>query len=959
MAQQASLTNLPLALTNFIGREREMAEVIRLLSTTRVLTLTGAGGSGKTRLALQIATDLLDTPRFPNGVWLAELAALSDPVHIPRQLANIFNVSESPGIPLDDALIDYLRAKQLLLVLDNCEHLVGACAQLVEQLLRTCPRLTVLATSREALAIPGEITFRVPSLALPDSEHLPSPEMLLTFEAIRLFVERAMATKPDFRMTDVNASSIAHICERLDGMPLAIELAATRVKTLSVQQIAGRLDDRFQLLTTGTRTAVSRQQTLVATVEWSYNLLSEDEQRMLRQLSVFVGGWTLEAAETVCAGEGIQASDILDLLTRLVDKSLVMVEEHEGAARYHLLETIRQYARAKLLESAEVEMIYQRQLEWLVQFAREADLKLRGAEMNTWLRRLDAELDNFRTALEWGFEHERSSEGSKLTAALAWYFRLRNHYREAKTWAEKAERLTRAAPADVYADALFALGLALNSLGEFEKAESVLHNALTLYRTLGNQMRVGFIFNMLGVRAHSLGEFEQAEQHWAEALRIRREIGDTWGITQTLQNFGDLAERAGDYPRAKAIYEEGLALSTELGDKLMIARRLNDLGSVAQDEGNLTEADTMIRRAVSALWQMKEMFSLFAALESLAQVMAAQGQPERAIQILSAIESARAETEINLSPVERIDLEKIIRSIRDQMGDASFVRAHGEGRSMTLEQAVDYALAESARLPTAPRAIETAAPQPDLRIVALGATRVWRGDHELTLSDWTYAKARELFFYLLCSPPRAREHIGVDLWLDASPAQLRSNLKVTLYHLRRALGHPNWILFENEQYAFNRSLPYWFDVEAFELNLAEARKFSATAPLHAIELLEQALKLYRGDFLSTWERGEWFLARQAELQRHYIDALILLGELRFAHVQYGLAADAYRQAIAKDNYLEVAHRELMRCLARQGEPGQALRHYKELVKLLRDEMGAPPAPETKALYEKLKRGEAI
>src|SRR5713226_5481995 len=374
-----------------------MAAVKQLLSSTALLTLTGSGGCGKTRLALQVAADLLE--EYADGVWLVELAPLADPALVPQTVASALGVRDAPGRPLTATLTDYLRSKSLLLVLDNCEHLLEAGAQLADALLRSCPRLRLLASSREGLGIGGEQTYRVPSLSLPDARHLPPLERLRDFEAVQLFADRARLSQATFAVTQANALSVAQVCQRLDGIPLAIELAAARVKALSVEKLNERLDDMFRLLTGGSRTALPRQQTLRALIDWSYDLLSPSEGALLRRLSVFAGGWTLEAAEAVCAGEGVEEWEVLDLLTSLVEKSLVLYEERGGEGRYRLLETVRQYARDRLLEAGEAEAVRGRHLGFVLRLAEEAEPKLSGPEQVVWLDRLEAEHDNLRAAL--------------------------------------------------------------------------------------------------------------------------------------------------------------------------------------------------------------------------------------------------------------------------------------------------------------------------------------------------------------------------------------------------------------------------------------------------------------------------------------------------------------------------------------------------------------------------------
>jgi predicted ATPase/class 3 adenylate cyclase len=410
--------NLPLQLTSFIGREKELAEIKTLVDHNRLVTLTGSGGVGKTRHALQVSAEVLDA--FPDGAWLVELASVSDAALVVPTVAAALGVREVQGRPLVAALEDHLRNKSLLLLLDDCEHMLGACAQLVDDLLHACRHLKILVSSREALAIDGEVAFRVTSLSLPDPHHLPALETLSQYDSVRLFIERAIAVKSDFVISNDNAPAVAQVCSRLDGIPLAIELAAARVKGLSVEQIAQRLDDRFRLLTGGSRTALPRHRTLRAMIEWSYDLLSEPERALLRQLAVFIGDWTLEAAEAVSApqpGAGAATTDVLDLLLRLVDKSLITPQEQAGQTRYRMLETIREFAVERLSESGEEQRLRERHLEFFLHFSEEAAPRLRGAQQWIWLRQLGDEYENLRAALEWARESHNNQPVSRLAQA--------------------------------------------------------------------------------------------------------------------------------------------------------------------------------------------------------------------------------------------------------------------------------------------------------------------------------------------------------------------------------------------------------------------------------------------------------------------------------------------------------------------------------------------------------------
>ncbi|MBI3460546.1 tetratricopeptide repeat protein, partial [Candidatus Acetothermia bacterium] len=531
--------NLPSSVTSFIGREREMVQIKQLLDMTRLLTLTGAGGSGKTRLALQVAAGLLK--EYTDGVWLVELASLSDPSLVAQAVATAFGVREAPGRSLLERLSDYLHPKQLLLVLDNCEHLVEACAKVAEALLHACPDLQILATSREALGIAGETTWSVPPLAEPDSaQPLPTLKILKQYEAIGLFLERALSGQSQFAFTEQNARAVVQVCQRLDGLPLAIELAAARVKVLSVEEIAARLDDRFRLFVSGSRTALPHQQTLQATMDWSFQLLSEVERILLRRLSVFAGGWILEAAEAVCAGEGIEAREVLDLLAHLVDKSLVIGEQRDGKTRYRLLETVRQYAQEKLEESKESESLQSLHLTYFLQLTKQAEPELTGANQKQWLECFETELDNLRAALRWTW-HAEPGAGLQLASALGQFWDVRGY------WAEGRK----------------VLGQAWERRADTQKEWHVK------------------LLNWEGVLALRQGAYEESKRFCAESRALSQKIGDKQGFATSLHRLGVVALNQADYAGARNFLQESLTLRRELGDKHGIATSLHFLGLVA------------------------------------------------------------------------------------------------------------------------------------------------------------------------------------------------------------------------------------------------------------------------------------------------------------------------------------------------------------------------------------------
>ena len=539
--------NLPRQLTSFIGREGEMEEVRRLLTDTYLLTLTGAGGCGKTRLALEVVSHLVD--EYADGVWLVELGSLSDPGLVPQKVAAVLDVREQPGHPLSDTLADYLRAKNLLLLLDNCEHLIEACATLAEALLQTCANLKILATSREGLDIPGEMTYRVPSLSLPDPQQLPQLEYIRQYEAINLFIERTTFNQPTFTLTDRNAPVIAQICQRLDGIPLAIELAAARVKALSVEQIGARLEDSFRLLKGGSRTALPRQQTLRATIDWSYNLLTAPERKLLNRLSVFRGGWTLEAAEEVCSGKGVETDEVLDLLTQIVNKSMVVMEEVSsgeeggGETRYRLLETVRGYGLERLAESGEEEAIRQHHASFFLALAEEAGPELHGPDQVEWLGRLKGELDNLRAALQWNKSENNFEAGLRLAGALWWFWNTAGIASEGREWLEGTLRRPSVAERSGVSDsvltkALASAGVLAGIQGDSDRAVELCEEGLILARELGDKKDIAFSLTNLGAVKYFRGEFEQARQYAEEGIALSREVGDKWLLASSLRILG-------------------------------------------------------------------------------------------------------------------------------------------------------------------------------------------------------------------------------------------------------------------------------------------------------------------------------------------------------------------------------------------------------------------------------------
>jgi predicted ATPase/class 3 adenylate cyclase len=731
--------NLPQALSSFIGREKEVDEVKQRLSSTRLLTLTGVGGTGKTRLSLQVAADRME--EYPDGVWLVELAPLSDPALVPHAVATVLAVREEPGVPLPQTLAQHLKAKHLLLVLDNCEHLLSACAALTQALLQQCPHVTVLASSREGLGIAGEVVYRVPSLSLPDAAHL-APDRaglmpaLIQYEAVQLFIDRASAAVASFAVTNQNAPAVAQLCVRLDGIPLAIELAAVRVKAMSVEQINGRIEDRFRLLTGGSRTALPRQQTLRALIDWSYDLLTEGERSVLRWLSVFSGGWTLEAAEAVCTGNGIEEWEVLDLLAQLVQKSLVNHEEAGGEGRYRLLETVRQYAGDRLLEAGEAAPPRDRHFRFFLQLALQAEPLLQGPDLRAWLDRLETEHDNLRAALTWSLANSEVESAVRLADSLQGFWYLQGHQSEQREWLAKLLALLGTARTAARATVLAHAGEAAMEQGDLRIARSLYEESLSIWRELKDPQgtayslvglgsvvgsegdprsastlyqeslaiqqenskpsevtltKPAFTLYMLGWNAVDLGEYSVARDHFEEGLEISRSAGNPTMIAWGLLNLGCVALWEGDRAAARAYFAESLPM---MHDKVGLAELLEPLGLLALTEGDYGAARASLCQSLALHRDIGRKAGYAPLVAGLAEIAWQVGDAGRAARLLGAAAHLPTTAGTPLPPDLQSDPERTAASARAALGEEAFAAAWAEGHAMTLEEAIGYALEE-------------------------------------------------------------------------------------------------------------------------------------------------------------------------------------------------------------------------------------------------------------------------
>ena len=750
------ITNLPALLTSFIGREKEQDEIIHLIAKNRLVTLAGAGGIGKTRLALQTGQKLLDD--FPNGVWFVALDSLSDPALVPQTVASVFDIREGPNRPVVEILMNVLREKTVLLILDNCEHLLDACVQLLDALLKNCAHLKVLAASRETLNMEGEATYQLSSLSIPETDDA-MPEKMNEYESVRLFTERAALALSSFTSTKENARTVADICRRVDGIPLAIELAAARVNTLQVEEILKQLHDSFALLSGDGRTTLPRHQTLQASMNWSWGLLSEAEQTFLRQLSVFAGGWTLESAQAVCD------ADTLDLISALVKKSLVVVDRETGReTRYRFHEIVRQYLRKKLVESGQEENIRTRHLKYFLQFSEQAESALKGPAQMEWYARLNDERDNIRAALEWADETDDVEAGLYISGRLNIFWEIFD-VREGTRWLEGfVQKPESKAYPHVRANALCALGRLINWLERFADARSIAQECLELYRIYGDKYgQVDALLLMAGVvnpseavefsqqaltlaqsvkdvwrTAYALylmgwgrqdrhsyvekaltlfqkagdlrlmaecmaelarlemlnNDIESAQKILDEAAILFRELNIRSEMPEILVSYGRIAAIKGDFEQAYASLKEAVDIDEEYGRRMSYLFSRSHLGYLALYRGNITEAQEILAETARDFFNDKNEIGVAFALEGMAGVFVAVGKVEIAVQVTGWANTARERIGDPRPRLEQADVDKIIAACLAEMGEAAFSDAYEAGKKMSLEEAVGFALGE-------------------------------------------------------------------------------------------------------------------------------------------------------------------------------------------------------------------------------------------------------------------------
>jgi len=826
--------NLPAQPTALIGREQAIATICGLVrrAEVRLVTLIGPGGTGKTRLALQSAAELLD--EFSDGVWFINLAPISDPSLVTAIVAQILGMRESGGRPLLDQLKDYLWEKQLLLLLDNFEQVADA-SPLVGELLAAAPRLNVLATSRMPLHLSGEREYAVAPLALPPKEParagqdmvlgsqfsvLSSTTELTHYEAVRLFIERAQAVKADFAVTNANAPAVAEICYRLDGLPLAIELAAARIKLLPPQALLTRLGSRLKLLTGGARDLPERQQTIRNTIDWSYQLLDAGEKKLFTRLGVFVGGWTLEAAEAVCNVDGDLPMDIVDGIAALLDKSLVrQIEELEGEPRFMMLETIREYALEQLGARGEADAIRQQHAIYFLELAEQAEpwIRFMRPEREPWLERLEAEQGNLRAALDWFGERQELELGLRLAGALGVFWQLRFHWGEGRAWLEaalprsgnlseaaRAKALASAAhlsrsmggltTARAYAEeglallrrlgdkaavafALYLLGQITQDTGEYAQARDCAEESLALFDEANNQWGRTYILDLLGQIALVQGDVAQAAVYNEEVLTFYRQLGYKRGVGHFLIQKGAIAQLQGDWEDAVALYAESLAICREIGHKSLTVGGLQSLGAAVLHQGDTRRAAACFAEGLALSRELGSRSGIAYSLAGMAGVAAAQGHSERSARLFGAAEALFDATGQVVEPVDRAEYDRHAAVARTQLGDHAFAAAWEAGRAMTIEQAIAEALEPTPEVPASAPALP-AMPTPTvaaaypagltarevavLRLVARGLTDAQVAEQLVISTHTVHAHLRAIYGKLDVTSRAAATRFAVD-----------------------------------------------------------------------------------------------------------------------------------------------------------------------------------------------------
>jgi predicted ATPase/DNA-binding CsgD family transcriptional regulator len=687
-----TLSNLPAQLTSFVGRSEELAEVKQMLKSSRLVTLTGAGGTGKTRLALQVASSLVEAYR--DGVWMVELATISEPALVANAIAQALKVTPIREASLDDVLERFLARKHLMLLLDNFEHLLEA-TPLVGRLLAAAPQVTVLATSRERLHLYGEQEYGVQPLRVPEIAHQGTREHLLSNEAIILFLQRARAARPRLEVDEDELQAVARICVRLDGLPLALELAASQVKIIPPSMLLQRLEDRLGSLPIGPRDLPERQRTLRGTIEWSENLMSAAEKTAFAQLGVFIGGGTLDAIEQVC-GPAI-TGNLMDLMTSMVDKNFIITrEDHDREVRFLMLETIHEYAQGRLSTRGDVEEVHRRHAAFYTDLAERAGKEYRSARQVYWNNRLRAEQDNLRAVIAWSLGGKENTYGLRLVAALSEYWYYNGFAVEGLRWADLALEKADEATPSLRAGVLCTAGNLAYNLNDLNKGKEYLHRSLSLYRKLGDKRGAALSSILLSVMGVDMPqEIQQSIELAQESLVMFRELEDKPGIALALNILGELRRVEGDYESARQYYEACLEIVKETGERIREAMQYHNLGVIATHQNQLQLGEKLMKQALIISIEMDNNYNLATGMSALAGPAARLGYPKRAARLLGAAHAAMGSLGVNQQPADQIEVDRFIDEVQQALGEEEFSQAWRKGLEMTIQEATDYALSDA------------------------------------------------------------------------------------------------------------------------------------------------------------------------------------------------------------------------------------------------------------------------
>lgn len=967
------IAGAPRTLTSFVGRLREIQQIRRTLSTTRLLTLTGAGGSGKTRLALEVATQELRESPVP-AAWV-ELAAVRDASLLLELVLNALGVRDEADAPSVERVARVIGNRPFLLVLDNGEHLVEACAALADGLLRQAPMLRIMVTSREALGVAGETAWLVPPLSLPAAGHHGA---LADSEAVQLFVQRAAAVAPGFTLTAENTEAVVQICRRLDGLPLALELAAVRLRTLGARQVAERLDHRFRLLTTGNRAALPRHQTLRAAIDWSYELLDARERLMLARLAVFGGSFALDGVESICIGDGLEPDDVLDVLSSLVEKSLVNMVESDGDARYRLLETVREYAMVHLTNAGDVDARLRRHAEYFVAFVQEAEPYLRTNRRPLWLPRIQAELENIRHALAWTRTNDEPLH-VRLVGLMHWFWFSSGQWPEARQWLRGALVMTAAeGRTRERALLLFSSGGLAALQAMCESSVPQLEEAESIAAELGEERLLADVRNYLAMSFNALRD-PRSEEVVMRARPWMRASGDLYALRLNYLLQGTARFIEGDVAGAIEATEEGVRAARTFGLDRELAIALQQLAMMVLRSGDAARAAALLGESLESLRRDPQLLFTCRALEYMAS-SAVSVAPADAARLYGHGDEIRSAIGARMWSVDELLHRPLMDSARTAIGATAFDEARQQGRALSLSDAIDLALLLSARMrdpkqhepsrETSEFEIlalsssshgETAIAVPALHVRTLGGLQIEREGGTAASGTFGHAKAREMLVYLLVHPDgRTREQVGAALWPEASAAQVRNNFHVALHHLRRALGGPEWVTLNRERYRLTAPVAVQIDALEFEGAITRAlRAFRASPDPTAVESLADALSMYRGAFLDGEAAADWHLDVSDRLARLHADGLETLGQVLLQHESYDEAAAVFDRLVSQERVDESAYRLLMTARARSGDRSGAVREFRRLEGVLRREEMGEPSRETTALVARIERGEVV